>query len=98
MTRQPIASAPRLSRWLSSPIDSGSWCATWMRFSTRAKYGSMSAGRTPSMPASRHHRSRMRSGVRHDMPPLITVEPPTARPSWNKTGGSPIAIDAPPSR
>ena len=29
----------------------------------------------------RRHRSRIGSGVRQAMPPLITVEPPTARPS-----------------
>jgi hypothetical protein len=28
----------------------------------------------------------------------ITVEPPTARPSWNMIGGLPSAIVAPPSR
>jgi hypothetical protein len=34
-----------------------------MRFSTRAKYGSMSLARTPSIAASRHQRSRMRRGA-----------------------------------
>ena len=49
-------------------------------YSTRAKCGSRSFA-IPVKPASRSQRARISSGVRHDMPPLITVEPPTARPS-----------------
>ena len=42
-------------------------------------------GRAPSVPSTG-------SGVRHDMPPLITVEPPTHRPSAKMIGGLPRII------
>ena len=37
-------------------------------------------------------------GVRQDMPPLTTVDPPTHRPSANSTEGRPSANPPPPSR
>jgi hypothetical protein len=58
----------------------------------------MPAGVIPSTSSSRSQRSRIFSGVRQDMPPLITVEPPTARPSAKVMDGLPIVICAPPSR
>src|SRR5260370_6932255 len=58
----------------------------------------MSRSVIAATPASRAHRSSTRAGVRQDMPPLTTVEPPTHRPSENSTGGLPSASPRPPSR
>ena len=54
--------------------------------------GSISRSRRPRTPAA-DQRSSTRSGVRQDIPPLTTVDPPTHRPSANTTDGLP-----PPSR
>jgi hypothetical protein len=43
-------------------------------------------------------RARMRSGVRQHMPPLITVDPPTQRPSAKTMPGVPRIIELPKSR
>src|ERR1700757_5142876 len=47
---------------------------------------------------SADQRSSTPAGVRHDTPPLTTVDPPTHRPSANRTDGRPTAIPPPPSR
>ena len=47
---------------------------------------------------SSDQRARTSPGVRHDIPPLTTVDPPTQRPSANSTDGRPTAIPPPPSR
>jgi hypothetical protein len=49
-------------------------------------------------PSRSAHRWSTRAGVRHDMPPFTTVDPPTQRPSAYSTDGRPIAIPPPPSR
>jgi hypothetical protein len=43
-------------------------------------------------------RSSTRLGVRQDIPPLTTVDPPTHRPSANSTDGRPTVIPPPPFR
>src|SRR3974377_669635 len=43
-------------------------------------------------------RSSTWPGVRQDIPPLTTVDPPTHRPSANSTDGRPTVIPPPPSR
>src|SRR5260370_30751153 len=50
------------------------------------------------MPSCSAQRASTRAGVRQDMPPLTTVDPPTHRPSAYSTDGRPIAIPPPPSR
>src|SRR6516164_3025411 len=47
---------------------------------------------------SADQRSSTAAGVRHDIPPLTTVDPPTHRPSANSTDGRPTVIPPPPSR
>ena len=49
-------------------------------------------------PSRSAHRCSTSAGVRHDMPPLTTVDPPAQRPSAYTTDGCPIAIPPPPSR
>src|SRR6516225_8349370 len=48
--------------------------------------------------SSAAQRSSTRLGVRQDIPPLTTVDPPTHRPSANSTDGRPTVIPPPPSR
>jgi hypothetical protein len=95
---QPLASAPALNSSESRPIVSGSWSPTECRASARAKYGSRSFSLIASTPSCPAQRSSTWVGVRHDIPPLTTVDPPTQRPSANSTDGRPIAIPPPPSR
>src|SRR6516162_6271620 len=58
----------------------------------------MSCSPIPTTPSPVAHRSSTRPGVRHDIPPLTTVEPPTHLPSANSTDGRPTVIPPPPSR
>jgi len=95
-TAQPLACAPAFSSSESRPIVSGSCRPTECRASARAKYGSRSCSLTAC--TSSDQRASTRSGVRQDIPPLTTVEPPTHRPSANSTDGRPIVIPPPPSR
>jgi hypothetical protein len=96
-TAQPLASAPAFSSSESRPIVSGSCWPTECRVSARAKKGSISCSPTASTPSS-DQRCSTRLGVRQDIPPLTTVDPPTHRPSANSTDGRPIVIPPPPSR
>ncbi len=96
-TAQPRATAPARISSESRPIVSGSWDPTECRDSARAKYGSISRSPMASTPSA-DQRSSTRAGVRHDIPPLTTVDPPTHRPSANSTDGRPAAIPPPPSR
>ena len=97
MIFQPLASAPAFSSRMSGPIVSGSWNPTEIRDSTFAKYGSICGSPISATPSCAQRASTC-GGVRHDIPPLTTVDPPTQRPSENSTGGRPIASPAPPSR
>jgi hypothetical protein len=63
-----------------------------------SKYGSMARGPSPARPRSFCQRASTGSGVRQVMPPLITVEPPTHRPSAKMIGGLPRIIVVPASR
>src|SRR5258708_27611235 len=89
MIFQPFASAPAFSSRMSLPMVSGSCSATEIRDSTFAKNGSISRSLTATTPSSVDHRSSTLVGVRHDMPPFTTVDPPTQRPSEKSTGGPP---------
>jgi hypothetical protein len=51
-----------------------------------------------STPSRSDQRFSTWAGVRQDIPPLTTVDPPTHRPSANSTDGRPSAIPPPPSR
>ena len=62
-----------------------------VRLHGRAARGRRGRARAPSG-------SSTGSGVRHDMPPLITVEPPTHRPSAKMIGGLPRIMLVPASR
>jgi len=97
-TAQPLASAPALSSSESRPMVSGSCSPTECRASARAKYGSMSRSLMARTASSAAQRSSTRLGVRQDIPPLTTVDPPTHRPSANSTDGRPTVIPPPPSR
>ena len=94
----PLASAPALSNAASRPMVSGSWYPTEMRRSTFSKNRSISRAVTVATASSRDQRSSTRSGVRHAIPPLMTVEPPTQRPSETTIGGAPIVVCMPASR
>lgn len=83
---------------MSWPIVSGSCSATEILDSTLAKYGSISRSLIAATSSSPAHRCSTRAGVRQDMPPLTTVDPPTQRPSENSTGGLPSATPTPASR
>ena len=97
VTVQPWASAPARISSESRPIVSGSCSPTECRASALANQGSISGSPRPSTPAA-DQRSSTRGGVRQDIPPLTTVDPPTHRPSANTTDGRPTAIPPPPSR
>src|SRR2546427_3542002 len=66
--------------------------------SASVKYGSMARGPVASSPRLRSQCSSTRSGVRHVMPPLMTVDPPTHFPSAKMMPGLPKIIVVPASR
>ena len=55
-------------------------------------------GRPSSTPSARRQCSSTGSGARKQVPELITVVPPTARPTGIGIGGRPSATVSPPSR
>ena len=96
-TAHPLATAPARISSESRPIVSGSCSPTECRASALANQVSISCSSRASTPDA-DQRSSTRSGVRQDIPPLTTVDPPTHRPSANSTDGRPTAIPPPPSR
>ncbi len=50
------------------------------------------------MPSCRRHSSSTSAGARKQVPELITVVPPTVRPTGIGIAGLPMAIVIPPSR
>lgn len=97
-TRHPSRSAPARTNSWSRPIEPWSWPATERNLSTRSNQGSRARAAKPAMSSCRRQRSITRSGVRHDMAPLTTVEPPTQRPSAYWMAGRPTVAVSPPSR
>src|SRR5574341_1702819 len=77
------------------PMDWGLWGATLIASSTLRKNGSMPSGVTSESPCSHTHLLKRFSEGRRHIPPLITVDPPTHRPSLKAIPGVPRMKDTP---
>ncbi len=94
--RTPSASAPSRKSWPFLPIRSGSTARTRSISSAASYSGARSAAH--SIPCSVTQPASTLSGARKQVPELITVVPPTARPTGVGIAGRPSAIVRPPSR
>ena len=92
----PSAAAPSAQSWPFRPSVSRSSGVTASVSSAAAYSGSRSPAH--SMPSASRHSSITSAGARKQVPELITVVPPTVRPTGMGMAGLPIAIVIPPSR
>ena len=95
---QPRAAAPCRANLPLRPSTSSGAGATPIVSSTSASRASSDSGSASARPSRSNHDVATGRGGRKQVPELITVVPPTARPIGSAIGGLPRAIVVPPSR